>query len=61
MENHLNFFGRLIGWDYAFITTVIDLLCNLEILFWVFRYALDLNGGYGWTRTTDLSIMSAAL
>ena len=21
----------------------------------------ELNGGYGWTRTTDLSIMSAAL
>jgi hypothetical protein len=31
----------------------------------VYRTVLDVmgraNGGYGWTRTTDLSIMSAAL
>ena len=31
------------------------------ILFWSFTEVLNFNGGYGWTRTTDLSIMSAAL
>lgn len=31
-----------------------------EVIQKIYRF-WNLNGGYGWTRTTDLSIMSAAL
>ncbi len=33
--------------------------CSLQVF--SIRGHMNVNGGYGWTRTTDLSIMSAAL